>query len=73
MQEKSAAPLTILRRRQVEARTGLSTSTIYRRISEGTFPAPIDLGGGRSVGWLEHEIDSFLAACVAATREQVTK
>jgi prophage regulatory protein len=70
MQEKAAAPLTILRRGQVEARTGLSCSTIYRRISEGTFPAPIDLGGGRSVGWLEHEIDNFIASCVAATREQ---
>jgi prophage regulatory protein len=48
--------LTILRRKQVEARTGLSRSTIYARISEGTFPKPIDLGGGRAVGWIEAEI-----------------
>lgn len=62
-------PLVILRRNQVEARTGLSCSTLYRRIAEGSFPAPIDLGGGRSVGWLEHEIDDFIAARVAASRK----
>lgn len=56
--------LTILRRKQVEARTGLSRSTIYNRIKQGTFPAPISLGI-KSVGWVEAEIDSFLAERVA--------
>ncbi len=56
--------LSILRRRQVEERTGLSRSTIYLRIQEGTFPQPINLGG-RAVGWLEHEIESWLTECVA--------
>ncbi len=55
--------LSILRRRQVEDRTGLSRSTIYLRIQEGTFPKPINLGT-RAVGWLEHEIDGWLAACI---------
>jgi len=54
--------LNILRRKQVEARTGLSRSTIYIRIQEGTFPRPINIGV-RAVGWLEHEIDQWLAAC----------
>lgn len=53
--------LSILRRKQVEARTGLSRSTIYLRIQEGTFPRPINLGA-RAVGWLENEIDEWLAA-----------
>jgi len=55
--------LTILRRNQVEDRTGLSRSTIYLRIQEGTFPRPISLGA-RAVGWLEHEIEAWLAACI---------
>jgi prophage regulatory protein len=50
---------SILRRRQVEARTGLSRSTIYLYIQEGTFPKPINLGT-RAVGWLENEIDKWL-------------
>ena len=53
--------LSILRRKQVEKRTGLSRSTIYLRIQEGTFPRPIKLGA-RAVGWLENEIEAWLAA-----------
>jgi prophage regulatory protein len=56
--------LTILRRKQVERRTGLSRSTIYLRIQEGTFPRPVNLGA-RAVGWLESEIESWLAARIA--------
>lgn len=57
--------LVILRRKQVEARTGLSRSSIYAGISAGTFPAPIALGE-KSVGWLKHEIGDWIAAKVAA-------
>ncbi len=53
--------LSILRRKQVENRTGLSRSTIYLRIKEGTFPRPINLGA-RAVGWLENEIEEWLTA-----------
>lgn len=60
--------LTILRRKQVEIRTGLSRSTIYARIGEGTFPTPIDLGG-RAVGWLESEIEAWLQSRIAASRK----
>ena len=60
--------LAILRRRQVEARTGLSRSTIYQRVSEGTFPKPICLGA-RAVGWIESEIDTWLHERVAASRK----
>ncbi len=64
--------LTILRRKQVEARTGLSRSTIYQRISEGSFPAPIKLGnpsiGDRAVGWVESEIENWIAAQIEKSR-----
>lgn len=60
--------LTILRRRQVEARTGLSRSTIYERIKAGTFPAPISLGE-KAVGWIEAEIDVWLNAQIEKSRK----
>jgi prophage regulatory protein len=63
--------LTILRRKQVEIRTGLSRSTIYARIAEGTFPRPIDLGGGRAVGWIEAEIDTWLKVCIETSRKSL--
>lgn len=59
--------LAILRRKQVEARTGLSRSTIYQRIADGTFPKAVNLGG-RAVGWLESEIEDWLAQRVNASR-----
>lgn len=49
----------MLRRRQVEERTGLSRSTIYRRMQAGTFPPAIPLGG-RLVGWRATDIEQFL-------------
>lgn len=61
--------LNILRRKQVESRTGLSRSTIYARIAEGSFPRPIDLGGGRAVGWLEAEINAWLQARIESSRK----
>lgn len=64
-------PYIILRRKQVEARTGLSRSTIYARIAEGSFPRPINLGGSRAVGWLESEINEWLQARIQQSRKSV--
>lgn len=61
------ARITILRRREVEARCGLSRSTIYLRIARGAFPKPICLGD-RAVGWLESEIDAWLEQRLASSR-----
>ena len=60
--------LIILRLRDVKARTGLSRSTIYLRMSEGLFPKPISLGG-RSVGWIEAEVSEWIAHKVATSRQ----
>lgn len=49
----------ILRRPEVENRTGLSRSTLYAMMSEGTFPKPIRLGK-RAVGWPESAIAEWL-------------
>ncbi len=68
--------LTILRRKQVEARIGLGRSAIYAKIRpnpkrptdfDPTFPKPIPIGA-KAVGWVESEIDSWLAAQIAKSR-----
>lgn len=38
---------------EVENRTGLGRSTIYRRVRRGEFPAPRDLGGRASAWWAD--------------------
>jgi prophage regulatory protein len=57
----------ILRLPDVKAATGLSRSTIYLRIAEGTFPRPISLGG-RAVGWLQAEIDDWMTRRIEYSR-----
>jgi prophage regulatory protein len=59
---------SILRLPAVKIRTGLSRSTIYLRVSQGVFPKPVSLGG-RAVGWVEAEIQSWLAERIAARRK----
>jgi prophage regulatory protein len=49
----------ILRRPEVELRTGLGRSAIYLAISEGKFPRPIKLGE-RAVGWPESIINKWI-------------
>lgn len=39
--------------------TGLSRSTIYRRMHANEFPQSISLGG-RSIGWYESEVNEWL-------------
>ena len=55
--------LRVLRLRDVRARTGQATSTIYAAMASGKFPRPIPLGD-RAVGWLEAEINSWIEGCL---------
>ncbi len=57
----------IIRRKQVQAKTGLGRSTIYARMKAGTFPQAVSLGAN-SVGWVEAEIDAWIAQCIHASR-----
>ncbi|MDR2709945.1 MAG: AlpA family transcriptional regulator, partial [Burkholderiales bacterium] len=60
MSVQNKETLTILRRRQVEDRTGLARSTLYGVIKEGKFPPPVKLGA-RAVGWLEGDVNAWIA------------
>lgn len=57
----------ILRLPAVKARTGLSRSSIYKFIAEGSFPKPVRLGP-RAVGFIEKEVDNWLHARIAESR-----
>lgn len=77
MAEELKSALTILRRKQVEARTGLSRSTIYAKLRhnaqrpndfDASFPKPVAIGA-KAVGWIEAEIDAWLTAQVEKSRK----
>jgi prophage regulatory protein len=53
------SPESILRIRTVLERTGLSRSTLYRKLKQGTFPKQIRLSE-RCMGWRESAVEAWL-------------
>jgi len=56
--------LRLLRLPAVKNKTGASTNEIYTGMQDGTFPASVPIGL-RTVGWVESEIDEWVAARIA--------
>jgi prophage regulatory protein len=50
-----------LRRPEVERKTGLKRSAIYKKMRAGEFPLPIGLGT-KAVAWIEAEVEAWLEA-----------
>ncbi len=72
--QKAATPLNderrpsrIMRFPQVKEVTGFSRTTLWRQVKEGLFPAPVKIGSGRNVGWLENEVAEWQANLPRAT------
>ncbi len=53
-------PDKIIRLKTVLARTGLSRSTLYRKIDEGTFPAQVKISI-HGAGWHESAVNRWIA------------
>jgi prophage regulatory protein len=77
MAAKTQIAPTILRRKQVEARTGLTRSTIYAKLKRNpkrpseydpTFPRPVAIGA-RAVGWVEDEVVAWIAGQIQKSRK----
>ncbi len=66
-QQVSQSPMRILRLPEVVERVGLKRASIYQHIGQGTFPKQIALGE-RAVGWIESEIDAWLAERILARK-----
>lgn len=64
MAQQIREALAILRRKQVEARTGLSRSTIYQQMADGFFTRAVRIGT-RAVGWPLNEVEELYAARIA--------
>jgi len=67
MTQQNSPQERILRLPQVKALTGLGRSSIYAKIKDGSFPKHINLSA-RCVGWLESEINSWVAERITASR-----
>ena len=59
----------ILRLPEVSQATGLSRSTIYRLVQAGNFPPPLKLTT-RTIGWYSTDIETWIAARAASSKDQ---
>lgn len=58
--------VALLKRKAVEAQTGLPRSSIYALIKKGDFPAPIKLTA-KAVAWSSVAVDGWIAGRIAAS------
>lgn len=64
--ESKPAPV-LLRRHEVERRTGISRSQLFELIRRKEFPAPIPLVG-RTRAWVESDVSAWIAGRIEAAR-----
>jgi len=64
--------VSLLRLPAVRERTGLSRSSIYARVQDGSFPPPVQLGA-RAVAWASDSIDHWIADRVRVSRSQADR
>ena len=61
MPQTAAPAKTMLRVSDVMMRTGYSRTTIWRKVRDGSFPAPRSLGDN-AIGWTDDVIDDWVAS-----------
>lgn len=57
----------LLRINQVCRRTGMSRSSVYARIADGSFPQPVRLSS-RMVAWPSTEVDAWITRMIERER-----
>lgn len=60
----------IVRLRAAKDWTGLSRSTIYAMMKNGTFPKSLSLGA-RAIGWLESDIQAWIDTRISTSKDGV--
>ena len=63
---------SLLKISTVKFRTGLSKSTIYRRVTEGLFVKQVQLGG-RQIAWPSNEVDALVQARISGKTDNQIK
>lgn len=58
--QNSAFKYKLLTRKEVEAITRMSRSTIYHAMTNSDFPKPIKKASGRGVVWLQNELEEWI-------------
>ena len=65
--EQQNENVRLIRRKEVQTKTGLGASSIYAMMKNGEFPQCLNLSE-RRVAWIESDIDKWIAERVANHR-----
>lgn len=60
----------LIRRKEVQAKTGLGASSIYAMMKSGEFPQCLNLSE-RRVAWIESDIDKWIAERIASHKAAI--
>lgn len=63
--EQKAQNLRLIRRKEVQTKTGMGASSIYAEMAKGNFPKPVQISE-RRVAWLESEINVWISERIAS-------
>lgn len=66
----TTAQIIFIRKKEVLHRTGLSSSGLYNLMARNLFPQSIKLAGGKSVAWLESDVEQWLKQCLENSTSQ---
>ena len=61
----TSTPTTLIRRPEVQARTGLPCASLYAMMKRNQFPRPVKITA-RAVAWTEASVDSWIESRLSA-------
>ena len=68
--EQKIENVRLIRRKEVQAKTGLGASSIYAMMQQGTFPKAVNISE-RRVAWIESDIDKWIAERIASHKASI--
>lgn len=62
--------IRLIRRKEVQAKTGLGASSIYAMMQQGIFPKAVNISE-RRVAWIESDIDQWISERIASHKAAI--
>lgn len=69
-QEQQTENVRLIRRKEVQAKTGLGASSIYAMMQQGKFPKAVNISE-RRVAWIESDVDQWINERIASHKAAI--
>ena len=68
--EQQTENVRLIRRKEVQAKTGLGASSIYAMMQQGPFPKAVNISE-RRVAWIESDVDQWINERIASHKAAI--